>query len=103
MAVGNMTQAWIYLQNASFFNAVNQAYTAPPIGEFFWPLIFLFTLFMVALRSENPFYVAFYAILGNVALGTLVFSRFGVIFYATVVFSLAIGLWSFFGSSKIDA
>jgi len=98
-----MNQSWEYLQNASLFKAVDTAYQASAMGIFFWPIIFLFTLFVIYIKTENPGYVAIYAILGNVALVTLLPIATHPIFYTTVVLSIALSLWSFYGSSKIDA
>ena len=99
--MASMTQAYEYLGNASLFKAANEAY-AVSVGIFFWPIIFLFTLFMLYIKTENPAYVAMYAIIGNVALAAFLPIMTHPIFYITLTLSLGFTLWSFFGSSRID-
>ena len=99
--MANMTQAYTYLANSSLFEAANEAY-AVSVGIFFWPIIFMFTLFLVYIKTESPAYVAVYAIIGNVALAALLPILTHTIFYTTIVFSIALTLWSFFGSNKIE-
>ena len=71
-------------------------------GIYFWPLMFLLTLFMVAIKTEKPAYVVFYAILGNVALASYLPSKTNPIFYGTIVFSLFFVLWSFYANRSMD-
>lgn len=98
-----MDQAWVYLQNMSLFKASNEVY-AVALGIFFWPIVFLFTLFVVAIKTESPAYIFLYSVIGNIALFTLMTDvRTHPIFYATVLLSLTMVLWSLFGSSKVDA
>lgn len=101
--MANITTAYTHLTNGSLFKAVNEAYTSPPIGIFFWPIIFLFTLTIIAIKTENPAYVTIYAVLGNFALATLLPITTHIIFYTTLVLSFFLVLWSFFGSSKVDS
>jgi len=99
--VATINQSFIYLQNASLFKAANEAY-AVSLGIFFWPIIFLFTLFVIYIKTENPAFVAIYAIIGNVALVAFLPIFTHPIFYLTLLFSFSMVLWSFFGSSKIE-
>ena len=99
--MATMAQATELLHNASLFKAANEAY-AVSLGIFFWPIIFLFTLFVVYIKTENPAYVAVYGILGNVILASFLPIISHPIFYVTVLLTLAMVLWSFFGSSRID-
>lgn len=95
------TQAWEYLQNASLFKATTEIYEVA-WGLWFWPIIFMFTLFVVAIKTESPAFVAIYAILGNLALSRFLIPASHPIFFGTLIFSIAMVLWSLFGSNKID-
>ena len=97
----NTTAAYSDLLNMSVMKATNSVYTEA-VGIWFWPIIFLFTLFLLAIKSENPAYVAFYAILGNIVLATKLPIETHPIFYAVIVFSLAMVLWSVYASKKVD-
>ena len=99
--MSHVNESFELLTNGSLFLASAGAYEAT-IGLFFWPIIFLFTLFLLFIKSENPAYIAIYAILGNFALATLLPIQTDPIFYTTAVLSLALVLWSFFGSGKIE-
>ena len=99
--MATMAQATELLHNASLFKAANEAYTTS-LGIFLWPILFLFTLFMLYIKTENPAYVAMYGIIGTVALASFLPMLTQPIFYITVLLTLAIVLWSFFGSSRND-
>ena len=71
-------------------------------GIYFWPLMFLLTLFMLAINTEKPAYVLFYSILGNVALSSYLPVKTNPIFYGTMVFSLMFVLWNFYVNRNID-
>ncbi len=102
----------IHLQNESFDLLVNGSVIPAAIKSYeiawtfggviwLWPVVLLFTLLMVAVKTESPPMVAIYAILGTVALGT---SRIVPIshpaFFLIVVFSVVIWLFSLFLSPK---
>lgn len=99
--MANLTIAYTALTNASMLEAANEAYKASPIGIFFWPIIFLFTLFMVAIKTENPAFVFIYAVIGNFVLSQYLFSITDPIFWGIAVISLFMVLWSFFGTDKL--
>ena len=67
-----------------------------------WPIAFLGTLIMVAIKSENPTAVAMYAILGNLFLGTRLDQISHVIFGMTLIFSVLIFLYSLFVSPRTE-
>ncbi len=103
----------VNLQNASFDALVSGNITDAVILSYeeawhfggiqwLWPIVFLFTLIIVAIKSESPTMVAIYAILGNVALGTLLDPYTNIIFWAIALFSSVIWLFSLFLSRKIE-
>ncbi len=67
-----------------------------------WPFIFIMTLIVVAIKTENPTMVAIYAILGNVALASRLPQLTNVIFIPILIFSVLIWLYSIFVSPKIE-
>ena len=67
-----------------------------------WPIVFLFTLIIVAIKSESPTMVAIYAVLGNIALSTMLEQLTHIIFASILVFSVMIWLFSLFLSRKIE-
>ena len=71
-------------------------------GVYFLPLIFLFTLTLLAIKSGKPAYVIFYAILGNFALVGYLPVRTQPIIWGVMVFSLFAVLWSFWASNKTE-
>jgi len=89
--------------NQSIIKAGIKIYEAPEVmGVYLWPLIFLFTLIVVAIKSEHPGYVFFYAVLGNIVLASYLPIKTNPIFWGIMVFSLLIVLWSFWASKKIE-
>lgn len=66
-----------------------------------WPLLFLFTLMMVQIKTQSPTMVAIYAILGNLALGSLLPAISHTFFASILIITLAIWLFSLFVSPKI--
>lgn len=69
--------------------------------QWFWPIVFLITLLMVAIATENQGMVAIYAILGNVALGTMLPVLSHKIFFMILILSLVIWFYSLFISQRI--
>ena len=63
--MANLTTPYTELLNASLFKAATHTYEAS-IGVLFWPIIFMFTLAMLYIKTESPAFVALYAIIGNV-------------------------------------
>ena len=93
------------LVNGSLMEAVISSYEeAWTFGGiiWLWPIVFLFTLIIVAIKSESPTMVAIYAILGNIALGTMLEQLTHIIFASILVFSIMIWLFSLFLSRKIE-
>ena len=95
------TNAYNLLINGSIIQAGNEAWMST-VGIWFWPIIFIWTLVMVYIKSENPTYIFVYSILGNVLLGRYIFPLSHPIFYSVAVFSLFLTLWKIFGSKKIE-
>ena len=103
----------VNLQNASFDLLINGSVidaavsvydTALTFGgvAWLWPLIFLMTLILVAVKTENPTMVAIYAVLGSVALGTMLPVISQTIFWMILVFSVLIWLYSLFVSPRLE-
>ncbi len=103
----------VNLGNESFDLLVNGSLTEAVISSYeeawsfggiqwLWPVVFLFTLIIVAIKSESPTMVAIYAVLGNIALGTMLDSYTHIIFYIIIVLSVMIWLFSLFLSRKIE-
>lgn len=103
--MASMESAYTLLLNQSLVEASVEAYRSVSfLDTWFFPILFLFTLFVVAVKLENPAAIVIIAIIGNVALfGFMTNPVVQPVFYITIVFSFAMVLWSFFGSSKIDA
>ncbi len=103
----------VNLQNESFDLLVNGSIMESVIASYeeawlfggiqwLWPVVFLFTLIIVAIKSESPTMVAIYAILGNLALGTMLEQLTHTIFALILVFSIMVWLFSLFLSRKIE-
>ena len=103
----------IHLQNESFDLLLNGSVIDASIKSYeiamtfgginwLWPFIFIMTLILVAIKTENPTMVAIYAILGNVALATRLPQLTQVIFVPILIFSVLIWLFSIFVSPKIE-
>lgn len=99
--MANMSTAFELLTNMSVVEAANEAYNIT-IGVFFWPIIFLFSLFVIYLKTENPTYLSIYTIIGAFVLGKWLINPLQPIFYITLLFSIGLTLWSMFGSSRIE-
>ncbi len=103
----------VHLQNESFDLLVNGSVVEAAVRTYeiawtfggitwFWPIIFLVTLIIVAMKLENPAFIAIYAILGNIALGTMLPQISSVFFFIIVVLSVMIWLYSLFASPKLE-
>ena len=103
----------VNLQNVSFDLLTNGSLTDAVVSSYeeawtfggiiwLWPIIFLFTLIIVAIKSESPTMVAIYAILGNVALGTRLEQYTHIIFAMVVILSVMVWFFSLFLSKKIE-
>ncbi len=103
----------VNLQNASFDLLVNGSLTEAVISSYeeawtfggiiwLWPIVFLFTLIIVAIKTESPTMIAIYAILGNIALGTMLEQLTHIVFASILIFSIMIWLFSLFLSKKIE-
>ena len=67
-----------------------------------WPILFIMTLILVAIMTENPTMIGMYAILGTVALGTLLPQLTNTIFWIVTILSVLIWFISLFVSSKLE-
>ncbi len=90
---GNLTEAVI--------SSYEEAWTFGGI-IWLWPIIFLFTLIIVAIKTESPTMIGIYAILGNIALGTMLEQYTHTIFWTIAVISIMIWFFSLFLSRKIE-
>ena len=93
------------LVNGSLMEAVISSYEeAWTFGGiiWLWPIVFLFTLIIVAIKSESPTMVGIYAILGNIALGTRLEQATAGIFWIIALVSVMIWFFSLFLSKKIE-
>ena len=88
------------LVNGSVFKAVNQIYI-DKVGIIFWPILFLFTLVIIAIKTESSNYVLFYTVLGNYMIGKYISGFFHPIFYIMAVLSLFVVLWKMYASKKV--
>jgi len=98
----NTTAAYNELLDMHLFAAANKVYFLS-WGVWFWPAIFIVTLLMLYIKTENPGYIVVYSIIGHFMMFGFLPVQTQPIFYGTMVFSLALTLWSFFGSGKVDA
>ncbi len=103
----------LHLYNESFDKLINGSVIDAAVSTYetaftfggviwLWPLIFLLTLAMVAIKTENPTMIAIYAVLGNVALGTMLPIVSHPIFAIILILSVVIWLYSLFVSPKIE-
>ncbi len=95
------TKAYDLLINGSVIEAANEVYAAT-VGIWLWPIIFVVTLVVIHIKTENPSYLVFYSILGNYLIGTYIVPLTHPIFYGIFVFSLFAVLWKIFGSTKTE-
>ena len=93
--------AYDMLRNGSILEAGFKAYESS-VGIWFWPLFFIFTLTLIHIKTENPAYIFFYALLGNVLIGAYILPITHPIFYSIAVFSFFLVLWKIFGSKKTE-
>ena len=102
--MANMTVAFTALQNTSLFEATTAAYTSiPDFGDFFYPIILAFFLFLVYIKTESPAAVVVGTILGVFFLASEMTSVVTQpMFYTFLAFSIALIFWSFFASPRID-
>lgn len=97
----NTTTAYELLTNGSFIQAGFEAYKVS-MGDWLWPVFFIFTLVVVFIKTESPGYLLTFAILGNALLSTRLTSVTAPIFYMTLVISLALVLYKFYMGRRID-
>lgn len=94
----------ILVKNGTVIKAGTKAWEST-VGIFFWPILFLWTLVVVYIKTENPAYIFMYAVLGNALLAwkamTQLDTIFHPVFYVTAVISLFLVLWKIFGSNRI--
>jgi len=102
-ALINQSTAFTHLTNGSMMQAASESYLASPVGQFFWPLLLMFTLVIVYIKTESPAAVFVSSIIGVFALGVLLPTLFHYMFYITVVLTLLLNLWTIFGRTKDDS
>lgn len=101
------------LYNSSFELLINGSLAAAAVNVYetaltfngivwLWPFMFIMTLILVAILTENPTMIAIYAILGNVALGTLLPQLSHMIFAIVLIFSVLVWFYSLFVSPKLE-
>lgn len=103
----------VNLQNESFDLLINGSVIEAAIKSYeeawtfsgiiwLWPILFLFTLTLIAIKTENPSIVGIIAILGNIALGTRLDQISHTIFAIVLIFSLVVWFYSLFVSKKFE-
>ncbi len=103
----------LHLQNESFDLLINGSVIEAAVKNFeiawtfggviwLWPILFLGTLILVAMKLDNPGFIAIYAILGNVALATRLPQISGPFLTIIVVMSIMIWLYSLFASPRLE-
>ncbi len=93
------------LVNGSIIGAAVKSYEeATSFGGvvWVWPILFLFTLTFLMIKSESPTMVGIYVVLGNVALGSRLAESSRLIFVMILILSLVIWFFSLFISSKTE-
>ena len=100
--MANTTAAYNLLINGSIIKGGFKAYEYS-MGFWLWPILFIFTLVMVHIKTENPGYLLAYAILGNALLASRLTVDTSKIFYLTLVISLALVLHKIYASKRLDS
>jgi len=93
------------LINGSILDAavrVNEQATTFGNVIWIWPIIFLVTLVLLAVKSENPTMVGIYVLLGTIALKARLPSLTTPVFAIILIFSLLMWLYSFFISPRTE-
>ncbi len=101
----------VNIQNASFDLLVNGSVIDAAVKSYeeattfggiiwLWPLLFLLTLILVAVKTENPTMVGIYAILGNIALGSRLPVVTDPIFAMILILSIVVWFFTLFISPK---
>ena len=101
------------LYNASFDLMINGTLATAALSVYetaltfngvvwFWPFMFIMTLILVAIVTENPTMVGIYAILGNVALVGFLSVTTTLVFWLVAVFSVLLWMYSLFLSPKLE-
>ena len=102
----------VNIQNASFDLLMNGSVVEAAVKSYeevwtfggvvwLWPIIFLFLLTLVAMKSENPTMVGIFVILGGVALSTQLDAGISAtIFGLVMLLSIVVWLFSIFMSPK---
>ena len=97
--MANTTAAYDLLVNGSLIEASVAVYESV-IGYYFWPIIFIFTIVLVYIKSENPGTVFIVAVIGNFMIGVYLPVVFRPILYLTLVISLFLVLLKMWGSRQ---
>jgi hypothetical protein len=100
--VGNMTDAWLLLSdNGSVVPAVLATYQVS-WGMWFIPVLFVATLGLVGVQTRNPAAVFIVNIIGLITLYGLIPPYASKVFYTTLVLSLLVTIYFFYGSPKTE-
>ncbi len=104
----------VNLQNESFELLINGSVVEAAVKSYeealtfagvnwLWPILFLFLLTLVAIKTENPTMVGIFVILGGVALSTQLDAGIsGTVFGFVLVLSILVWLYSIFVSPRSD-
>jgi len=71
-------------------------------GVWFWPVLFIAFLGLVAMKSQSPALVAIVTIIGNVGMVLLLPVETSIIFYVILVLCIGINFYMWFGSSRTE-
>ncbi len=104
----------VNIQNESFDLLVNGSVIDAAIKSYeevwtfagvvwLWPIVFIFLLTLVAIKTENPTMVGIFVILGGVALSTRLDAGISAtVFGLVLVLSILVWLYSLFVSPRTD-
>ena len=102
----------VNIQNASFELLMNGSVVEAAVKSYeevwtfggvvwLWPILFIFLLTLVAIKTENPTMVGIFVILGGVALSTQLDAGISAIVFGFVlVLSILVWMFSIFVSPK---
>jgi len=91
------TLAWEQLANGSIFKAVNTAYSAA-IGAYWIIMLFIFTLIVTYVKTQNGFTVAAMGIMGSILMLVWLPPYSHVTIYTILVLSLATAIYKVWSS-----
>lgn len=101
MTVPDFNTSFDLLVNGSMVKAASYSYTQA-FGVWFWPILFLATLGLLAIKTRNLALISVYAIIGNIGLAALLPIETSPFFYVVVGVSAGLVIFSLFGSASTD-